>query len=157
MGSNLLLNMADHGFKVVGYDTNAAKTAALESSASPNTVVKGVNSLEQMIAALQKPRKIMMLVPAGAPVDSVIKDLSPHLEKGDLIIDAGNSYFTFVGGLVGDGAHRFGRNAERRQAPDVFAAIVAEGREEQVEVPGAFGGHPRDALAIRRPDRRILR
>jgi 6-phosphogluconate dehydrogenase len=94
MGSNLLLNMADHGFKVVGYDTNAAKTAALESSATPNTVVKGVNSLQQMIASLQKPRKIMMLVPAGSAVDSVISNLVPLLEAGDIIIDGGNSHYT---------------------------------------------------------------
>jgi len=94
MGSNLLLNMADHGFKVVGYDTNVAKTAALESSATPNTVVKGVNSLEQMIASLQKPRKIMMLVPAGNAVDSVISNLVPLLEAGDIIIDGGNSHYT---------------------------------------------------------------
>src|SRR6476659_4585918 len=94
MGSNLLLNMADHGFKVVGYDTNATKTSALESSATPNTVVKGVNSLEQMIASLQKPRKIMMLVPAGNAVDSVISNLVPLLEAGDIIIDGGNSHYT---------------------------------------------------------------
>src|SRR6266516_390772 len=94
MGSNLLLNMADHGYKVIGYDTNPVKTSSLESSATQNTTVKGVNSLEEMIAVLQKPRKIMMLVPAGNPVDSVIADLLPLLEEGDIIIDGGNSHYT---------------------------------------------------------------
>src|SRR5674476_1683343 len=72
MGSNLLLNMADHGFKVIGYDKNPDKTNTLESSATKGTIVKGVNTLPEMIAQLQKPRKLMMLVPAGNPVDSVI-------------------------------------------------------------------------------------
>jgi 6-phosphogluconate dehydrogenase len=94
MGSNLLLNMADHGFKVIGYDKMSAKTSALESQATKNTIVKGVNTLQEMISQLQKPRKVMMLVPAGAPVDSVIAELIPLLEAGDIIIDGGNSHYT---------------------------------------------------------------
>ncbi|MEP6617155.1 MAG: NADP-dependent phosphogluconate dehydrogenase [Ginsengibacter sp.] len=94
MGSNLLFNMADHGFHVIGYDTNPVKTSALESTAPKGTRVKGVNSLQEMVNALQKPRKIMMLVPAGAPVDSVISNLIPLLEAGDIIIDGGNSHYT---------------------------------------------------------------
>ena len=94
MGSNLLLNMADHGFAVIGYDKNPDKTNLFESSASKNTIVKGVNTLSEMIDKLKVPRKIMMLVPAGNPVDSVIADLSPLLQKGDIIIDGGNSHYT---------------------------------------------------------------
>jgi 6-phosphogluconate dehydrogenase len=94
MGSNLLLNMADHGFAVIGYDKNHDKTTLFESSASKNTVVKGVNTLKEMIDTLKVPRKIMMLVPAGNPVDSVIADLSPLLQQGDIIIDGGNSHYT---------------------------------------------------------------
>jgi 6-phosphogluconate dehydrogenase len=94
MGSNLLLNMADHGFAVIGYDKNPEKTKAFEASAPKGTVVKGVNTLEQMIAQLKTPRKLMMLVPAGKPVDSVIGDLKPLLQKGDIIIDGGNSHYT---------------------------------------------------------------
>jgi len=98
MGSNLLLNMADHGFSVIGFDTNPDKTKALESSAGKDTSVKGkvkgVNSLSDMISLLKTPRKLMMLVPAGKPVDSVISDLKPLLQKGDIIIDGGNSHYT---------------------------------------------------------------
>jgi 6-phosphogluconate dehydrogenase len=94
MGSNLLLNMADNGFAVIGYDKNPDKTKLFESSASKNTIVKGVNTLQEMIDALKVPRKIMMLVPAGKPVDSVIADLSPLLQQGDIIIDGGNSHYT---------------------------------------------------------------
>ena len=93
MGSNLLLNMADHGFAVIGYDTNAEKTKSLENSATKDTIVKGVNTLEEMIAQLKIPRKLMMLVPAGDPVDSVINELKPLLQKGDIIIDGGNSHY----------------------------------------------------------------
>ncbi len=93
MGSNLLLNMADHGFKVIGYDKNPDKTKLFESSATKETVVKGVNTLPEMIAQLHKPRKLMMLVPAGGPVDSVISELIPLLEEGDVIIDGGNSHY----------------------------------------------------------------
>jgi len=94
MGSNLLLNMADHGFSVVGFDKNPEKTKAFEEAATQGTTVKGVNTLEEMVAKLKTPRKMMMLVPAGSPVDSVINDLKPLLQKGDIIIDGGNSHYT---------------------------------------------------------------
>ncbi len=93
MGSNLLLNMADHGFKVIGYDKNPEKTKLLERSATKNTSVKGVNTLPEMILQLRTPRKLMMLVPAGNPVDSVIAELIPLLQAGDIIIDGGNSHY----------------------------------------------------------------
>ena len=92
MGRNFLLNMADHGRSVAGYDKDAAKVAALRQEAE-NRDIRGAADIKRFIALLRKPRAIMMLVSAGAPVDSVIKDLLPHLGKGDLIIDAGNSYF----------------------------------------------------------------
>ena len=93
MGRNLVLNMADHGFAVAGYDKDQTKVEALRKEAAGGKVSAAVNMVD-FIALLRKPRAIMMLVPAGAPVDSVIKDLLPHLDKGDLIIDAGNSHFT---------------------------------------------------------------
>ena len=92
MGRNLVLNMADHGFPMAGYDKDAAKVAALRQE-SKEPVVRGAADIKEFIALLRKPRAVMLLVPAGAPVDSVVKDLLPHLDQGDLIIDAGNSYF----------------------------------------------------------------
>ena len=92
MGCNLVLNMADHGFAVAGYDRDPAKAAAL-SQAANSPKVRGTADLAEFIASLRRPRAIMLLVPAGAPVDAVIGELLPHLEPGDLIIDAGNSYF----------------------------------------------------------------
>ncbi|CAN5311693.1 NADP-dependent phosphogluconate dehydrogenase [soil metagenome] len=93
MGSNLLQNMAGHGFRVIGYDKDLQKTALLDSLATENVIMKGVNSLDQMIKEMKPPRKIMMLVTAGKPVDSVIEDLLPLIEKGDIIIDGGNSHY----------------------------------------------------------------
>lgn len=94
MGRNLLLNMADHSFAAIGYDKDTAKTALLESSASPGTTVKGASSLAEMVELLKPPRRIMMLVPAGPIVDAVIKDLLPLLGPGDIVIDGGNSHYT---------------------------------------------------------------
>ncbi len=94
MGCNLLLNMADNHFAVIGFDINRAKAEEFEASANPDTVVKGVFELSAMVQQLKKPRKIMMLVPAGKPVDDVINNLLPLLEKDDIIVDGGNSHFT---------------------------------------------------------------
>lgn len=94
MGRNLLLNMSDHGFAVIGFDKDITKGATLESSASENTTVKSISSLAEMVQQLKVPRKLMMLVPAGPIVDSVINDLLPLLEEGDIVIDGGNSHYS---------------------------------------------------------------
>jgi len=94
MGRNLLLNMADHKFPVIGFDLDAAKGVSLEAAATPGTIVKGVATLQDMVSKMSKPRKIMMLVPAGKPVDAVIESLLPLLEEKDIVIDGGNSHYT---------------------------------------------------------------
>lgn len=93
MGRNLLLNIADNGFSAIGFDRDATKGQLLESSATKGTTVKSASSLAAMIQLLKAPRKIMMLVPAGPIVDSVINDLIPLLQPGDIIIDGGNSHY----------------------------------------------------------------
>ncbi len=93
MGRNLLLNMADHGYAVAGYDRDLSKVGALKKEAE-NREIYGADNMKDFVARLRRPRVIMMLVPAGPAVDSVIVSVLPHLEKGDLIIDAGNSHFT---------------------------------------------------------------
>ena len=93
MGRNFLLNMADQGFSVAGYDKDPAKVAALRHEAGERKV-SAADDILAFIALLRRPRAVMMLVPAGPPVDSVINDLLPLLNRGDLIIDAGNSHFT---------------------------------------------------------------
>jgi len=94
MGRNLLLNLADHGFSVIGFDKDISKGAALEAAATAGTSVKGVSTLAEMVQQLKQPRKLMMLVPAGAVIDSVIEDLIPLVGKDDIVIDGGNSHFT---------------------------------------------------------------
>src|SRR5262250_484430 len=112
MGRNLLLNMADHGYSVTGFDKDPSKISQLESTASPDTIVKGENTLSAMVKQLKKPRKLMMLVPAGPVVDSVINDLLPLLEQGDIVIDGGNSHYidtlTRIDHLKGNGIHFMG-------------------------------------------------
>jgi len=92
MGRNLLLNMADHGYSVAGYDRDPAKVLRLKQEAESRSVL-GVDNLKEFVAKLREPRVIMLLVPAGAPVDAVVRDLIPLVKAGDLIIDGGNSYF----------------------------------------------------------------
>lgn len=94
MGRNLLLNVADHGFRAIGFDKDPVKTADFEKSATPGTTVKGVNTLQEMVSQLSVPRRIMILVPAGKPVDDVIESLLPYVSAGDIIIDGGNTYYT---------------------------------------------------------------
>jgi 6-phosphogluconate dehydrogenase len=93
MGRNFLLNIAEHGISGVGFDLDADKRELLVKEGSGMAVDVG-ETLTDFLAKLQSPRNIMMLVPAGPIVDSVIADLLPHLEKDDLIIDGGNSHFT---------------------------------------------------------------
>jgi 6-phosphogluconate dehydrogenase len=92
MGRNLVLNIADHGYSVSGYDKDLSKVQELQTEAG-NRAINAAHSLEGFVSVLSTPRVIMMLVPAGPVVDIVIHELIPHLEKGDLIIDAGNSHF----------------------------------------------------------------
>src|SRR5687768_14703498 len=93
MGRNLLLNMADHGFPVAGYDKDNTKLDLLESE-GVGKPVKGFHTMDSFVESLASPKAIMMLVPAGKAVDAVIAELQPLLSKGDIIIDGGNSHFT---------------------------------------------------------------
>ena len=92
MGRNLVLNIADHGYSVSGYDKDLSKVQQLQTEVG-SRAIDAAQSLEGFMSVLSTPRIIMMLVPAGRMVDNVIHDLMPLLEKDDLIIDAGNSHF----------------------------------------------------------------
>jgi 6-phosphogluconate dehydrogenase len=92
MGRNLLLNVAEHGISGAGYNIHRDKLELLIEE-SKGLDIKGFDNLPDFIKSLETPRKIMLLVPAGDVVDSVIHDLMLHLERGDLIIDGGNSHF----------------------------------------------------------------
>lgn len=94
MGQNLILNMNDHGFTVVAYNRTTSKVDAFLQNEAAGTQVIGVHSIEELVASLAKPRRIMLMVKAGQPVDDTIEQLIPHLEAGDIIIDGGNSLYT---------------------------------------------------------------
>jgi 6-phosphogluconate dehydrogenase len=94
MGQNLILNMSDHGYKVVAFNRTVSKVDDfLNEAAKGHANVIGAHSIEEMIDLLKRPRKIMLMVKAGAAVDEFIETLLPHLEAGDVIIDGGNSHF----------------------------------------------------------------
>jgi len=92
MGRNFLLNVADHHFCAIGLDTDSQKVANLKDEGHSDGI-EGTLDKVAFINKLVRPRKIMLLVPAGRPVDQVIDDLLPLLDSGDLIIDGGNSHF----------------------------------------------------------------
>ncbi|XP_072036431.1 6-phosphogluconate dehydrogenase, decarboxylating-like [Amphiura filiformis] len=94
MGQNLILNMNDHGFVVCAYNRTTSKVDAFLANEAKGTKVIGAHSIQEMVGKLKKPRRVMMLVKAGGAVDAFIEQLLPHLEKGDIIIDGGNSEYT---------------------------------------------------------------
>ena len=111
MGRSLLLNMGDHGVAGAGYDKDATKGKLLETE-DQNGNLKGFSDIAVFTSSLKSPKAIMMLVPAGKIVDSVIEELLPFLDKGDILIDGGNSHFTDtnrrVDYLEAKGFHFFG-------------------------------------------------
>ena len=93
MGQNLILNMNDNGYKVVAYNRTTSVTKEFLDGPAKGTNIVGAETYEEMISKLSKPRKIMLMVKAGKPVDSVIETLLPLLDEGDVIIDGGNSNY----------------------------------------------------------------
>lgn len=94
MGRNFILNVADSGFSAYGHDLDAEKVNALKEEGKEKHRIDASTSVKTFVQALKQPRKIMLLVPAGKIVDSVIEGLLPHIDRGDIIIDGGNSFFT---------------------------------------------------------------
>ncbi|QWX82655.1 NADP-dependent phosphogluconate dehydrogenase [Cellulophaga sp. HaHaR_3_176] len=94
MGRNFILNVADNDFKAFGYDLDQEKVDALKVEGGNLEKVNATSDIETFISALAQPRKVMLLVPAGKIVDAVIENLLPFLDKDDIIIDGGNSFFT---------------------------------------------------------------
>ena len=93
MGQNLILNMNDHGYTVVAYNRTVEKVDHFLANEAKGTRVIGARSIEDMVAKLKRPRRVMMLVKAGTPVDEFITQLLPLLQPGDIIIDGGNSLY----------------------------------------------------------------
>jgi 6-phosphogluconate dehydrogenase len=93
MGQNLALNVERNGFSVAVYNRTAARTEEFMAGPARGKNIQAAYTVEELVNTLERPRKIMLMVQAGAPVDDTIAQLRPHLEPGDLIIDGGNSFF----------------------------------------------------------------
>ena len=93
MGQNLVLNMNDHGYKVAVFNRTISKVDDFVQGSAKGTEVIGTYSIEELVNTLKKPRRVMLLVKAGKPVDDFIELLIPHLDSGDIIIDGGNSNY----------------------------------------------------------------
>jgi len=136
MGANLARNMAGKGFPVAGYDLDAAKTRAFADGQPKDSGIGSADAPDRLMAALERPRRVLMMVPAGPAVDSVIAHLRPHLEREDILIDGGNSFF---------------RDTDRR-ADDLastgfrFVGMgVSGGEEGALRGPSMMPGGPREA------------
>src|SRR5690606_40354970 len=92
MGSNLLQNIADHGYDCAGYDNNSKKVDSLNNLNRDN--IHGFSGINEFVKSLKSPKTVMLLVPAGKIVDTVIEELLNVMDQGDIIIDGGNSHFT---------------------------------------------------------------
>ena len=141
MGQNLALNIADHDFKISVFNRTFSKTQDfLNKHQSKTTNLTGYGDLESFISSLERPRKIIIMVQAGNPTDSVIESLIPLLEKGDIIIDGGNAKWTdtisreknlkehglfFIGSGVSGGEEgaRFGPSLMPGGSPEAWALI----------------------------------
>jgi 6-phosphogluconate dehydrogenase len=93
MGQNLVLNMADHGYRVAVFNRTTSKVDEFIDGPAKGTTIIGTYSMEQLVASLQAPRKVMLMVKAGEVVDHFIDMLVPLLDAGDVIIDGGNSHY----------------------------------------------------------------
>lgn len=142
MGRNLLLNMADNGFAVAGLDLNPEKAESLQAEAQGGQDIKATTRADEFIGLLQQPRAIMLLVPAGKPVDEAIASLMPFLDKGDIIIDGGNTYFP-------DTDRRFNELSEN--GIHFFGMGISGGESGARRGPSLMPGGNREAYERLRP------
>jgi len=93
MGENLILNMESKGFTVACYNRTTSKVDAFIEGRAKGKNIVGCHTVEELVNCLERPRKVMLMVKAGAPVDAFIEELAPYLDEGDIVIDGGNSHF----------------------------------------------------------------
>ena len=93
MGENLILNMESKGFTVAVFNRTVQKVDDFMDGRARGRNIIGTHSIEELCSSLERPRRIMLMVKAGKPVDDLIEQVIPHLEKGDILIDGGNSHF----------------------------------------------------------------
>ena len=138
MGQNLILNMADHGFRVVAYNRTQARVTEFLAGPAKDSGIVGASSIEELVGQLSRPRKIMLMVRAGEAVDSFIDQLILLLQAGDVLIDGGNSNYTDtnrrVASLAGHGIHYIGAGISGGEEGARFGPSIMPG--------GAIEGWP---------------
>ncbi|MEJ2290534.1 MAG: decarboxylating NADP(+)-dependent phosphogluconate dehydrogenase [Deinococcales bacterium] len=142
MGQNLVLNMEDHGFRVAVYNRTHKKTEDFLAGPARGRRIRGAASLEELVAGLVRPRRVMLMVQAGKAVDAVLEQLTPLLEAGDIVIDGGNSFFE-------DTIHR--EQALRARGLHYLGTGVSGGEEGARHGPSIMPGGPREAWEPVRP------
>src|SRR5213080_3649085 len=142
MGENLALNMESKGFPVAVFNRTAAVTEKFVTTRGKGKKITSTKTIEEFIAALKRPRKAMMMIKAGKPVDQVIAEVAPLLEKGDVLIDGGNSLFT-------DTQRRF-RDLEGKGIHYIGCG-VSGGEEGALKGPSLMPGGSREAYEIIAP------
>ena len=142
MGENLVLNMESKGFSVAVYNRTTAVTEKFAANRAKGKHIVPTKTMEEFVGALKRPRKAMIMVKAGGPVDAVIDELVPLLEPGDLIIDGGNSLFT-------DTQRRCKTLAEKNI--HFCGSGVSGGEEGALKGPSLMPGGPKDAWEIIKP------
>src|SRR5438874_4410439 len=142
MGENLVLNMESKGFSVAVFNRTTEITEKFASGRGQGKNIQPTRTMEELVAALKKPRKAMIMVKAGAPVDAVINQLGPLLEEGDVIIDGGNSLFTDT--------QRRGKELEDKGIHFVGMG-VSGGEEGALKGPSLMPGGSRESWEIIAP------
>lgn len=136
MGENLVLNIESRGFTVAVFNRTVSKVDDFISNRAKGKNIIGTHSIEEFVSVIKRPRKIILLVKAGQPVDDMIQQLLPHLEEGDIIFDGGNSFF---------------KDTERREAELAKRGIhfigsgISGGEEGALRGPSIMPGGPKEA------------
>ena len=142
MGENLALNIARNGFPIAVYNRTASRTEEFLRERAEGTGIRGAASVEEFVGALARPRRILLMVKAGAAVDAVIAELVPHLQPGDIVIDGGNSFF---------------QDTERRTKEMAAHGLnfvgmgVSGGEEGALNGPSLMPGGPRESYDLLEP------
>ncbi len=142
MGQNLVLNMANHGFSVAVYNRTAEKTRQFLETKAPSQAIAGTETIEAFVSALSRPRRMILMVKSGQPVDDFIDQLIPHLEKGDVLVDAGNSHFP-------DTERRI--EALKGRGIQFLGMGVSGGEEGALKGPSIMPGGPREGYTAIEP------
>src|SRR5881398_1892153 len=142
MGENLVLNMDSKGFSVAVFNRTTEVTDKFAAGRAKDKKIQPTRTIEEFVGALTRPRKAMIMVKAGPPVDAVIQQIAPLLEKGDVIIDGGNSLFTDT--------QRRGKELEDRGIHFVGCG-VSGGEEGALKGPSLMPGGPRESWEIIAP------